>query len=129
MLTQVSGRVDFYTHHGHVEWHLREAWRELLFSDPFAEQIRGQRNALQPVPRSKEAERKVATQQLQDGSIAYCFRTLIEHLETVTVNRCRVRGSTDDSAPFELTATLNDKQQRALELIRTIDYPRKKKQL
>ncbi len=113
----------------YVEWHLREVWRELLFSDPDAEQIREQRNPVQPAVRSKEAQRKVATQQLEDGSMVYCFRTLIEHLETVTVNQCRVKGSANDSAPFELTATLNDKQQRALELIRTIDYPRNKKQL
>ena len=113
----------------YVEWHLREVWRELLFSDPLADQMRDQSDAVAPVKRSAEAQRKAATQVQHDGSPVYCFRTLIEHLETVTVNQCRAQSSGGESAPFELTALANAKQRRALELVKTIRYPAKKRKL
>ena len=57
----------------------------------------------------------------------YCFRTLVEQLESITVNVCRAKGASEDSVSFELTSLANDKQQKALDLLKTIRYPMKRK--
>ena len=106
----------------HVEWHMREAWRPLLFSDTeLGDDIRT-RDPVAPARRSKSAERKAHSGMLDDGTPAHCFRTLIETLGTMTRNMCRVR-STDDRTPaveFEVTAQADEKQQRALDLLKGI---------
>ena len=111
----------------YVEWHMREAWRSLLFSDPELDQISADRDPVLSAPRSATAQRKAASKQLEDGSPAYCFRTLIEHLETITVNHCRNTLMRD--VPFEMTTAANDKQQQALDLLRTIGSPPRHKQM
>ncbi len=111
----------------YVEWHMREAWRSLLFSDPELEQVSAERDPVLSAPRSAAAKRKAASKQLDDGTPAYCFRTLIEHLETIAVNHCRNNLMRD--VPFEITTSPNDKQQQALDLLRTISYPPRQKRM
>ena len=94
----------------YVEWHMREAWRELLDSDSLLDELRQTRVAVLPPPRSAVAKRKVSTGRLEDDSLVYCFRTLIEYLESITVNLCRAKVVVEDSVPFELTSLANDKQ-------------------
>ena len=106
----------------HVEWHMREAWRPLLFSDTELGNDIRTRDPVAPAQRSKAAERKARSGMLDDGTPAHCFRTLIETLGTMTRNRCRVR-SPDDGKPaaeFEITAQADEKQQRALDLLKGI---------
>ena len=105
-----------------VEWHMREAWRSLLFSDSELEQI-----STESDPRSAAAKRKVASKQPDDSTPAYCFRTLIERLETIAVNHCRNNLMRD--VPFEITTSPNDKQQQALDLLKTISYPPRRKRM
>ncbi len=111
----------------YVEWHMREAWRELLFADPLLDEISVDRDPVLSAPRSKVARHKAATRQLDDGSPVHCFRTLIEHLQTVTKNTCRSQML--KALPFELMTMANDKQQRALDLLQTISYPARKKRM
>ena len=106
---------------------MRQAWRELLFSDPQLDEISAERDPVLSLPRSQVAKQKAATKQLDDGSPVHCFRTLIEHLETVTMNTCRSKLLTD--VPFELMTMANDKQQRALDLLSTISYPARQKRM
>ena len=88
----------------YVEWHMREAWRELLFADPHLDELTETRDPVLPAIRSSEARKKVATARLENGSAGYCFRTLIEHLETITVNTCRAKSANGDGLQFELTS-------------------------
>ena len=104
----------------HVKWHMREAWRELLFSDPYLEDALSEPDPVLSRVRSEAARRKDATGQLDDGSTVYSFRTLIEHLETITRNVCRNKHLED--VPFELDTLSNDKQQRALDLLKMIRF-------
>ena len=113
----------------YVEWHMRQAWQQLLFSDPHLDELREQRDVVLTAGRSAEANRKVASARLEDGSTAYCFRTLIEHLETMTVNLCHISGRGHDSMPFELESLPNAKQQVALDLLKNISYPARRKRL
>ena len=100
---------------------MREAWRELLFADPHLDELTETRDPVLPAIRSAEAYKKATTARTEDGSAAYCFRTLIEHLETITVNTCRAKSANGDGLQFELTSIANAKQQQALDLLKTIN--------
>ena len=77
-----------------------------------------------PAKRSKEALRKAATKQLEDGSPAHSFSTLLKHLGEIVRNTCRcpaTESDTGDEAPtFYKTTTPNPKQRKALDLLRDI---------
>ena len=106
----------------YVEWHMREAWRELLFAD--ADQAaKAVRDPVAPAKRSAAALRKVSTGQLEDGTPAHSFATLMGELSTIVRNTCRTphSGSGSSSGTFEIVTTPNPKQRRALELIKSIE--------
>ena len=106
-----------------VERHIREVWRDRLFSDPELEEINRTRDPVAPAERSRRAKRKAAGW-LEDGSETRCFRTLIESLETIAGNTCRIRRSQPDanSAPdtFDMGTTPTRSQTKALEMLETI---------
>ncbi len=103
----------------YVEWHMREAWRELLFAD--TDQVaKSTRDPVAPAQRSKPALAKAARHTLDDGTPAHSFSTLLERLATVVRNTCRTTTAGPDAPTFEILTTPNAKQQRALELIQQI---------
>jgi transposase len=103
----------------YVEWHMREAWRELMFADT-EQQAKATRDPVAPAKRSKAALAKAARHTLDDGTSAHSFRTLLEELGTVVRNTCRTRGSSDDAPRFEIVTTTNPKQARATKLLQAI---------
>ncbi len=100
----------------YVEWHLREAWRELLFADE-DQAAKQTRDPVAPATRSNAAKAKAAAHRLDDGSPAHSFATLLAELSTIVRNTCRAPGTTQNPATFQATTLPNPKQQRALELI------------
>ena len=103
----------------YVEWHLREAWRELMFADT-DQQAKASRDPVAPAKRSKAALAKVARHTLDDGTPAHSFSTLLAELATIVRNTCRAPQAAPEAPTFELTTTPNDKQKRALNLIERI---------
>ena len=103
----------------YVEWHMREAWRELMFADP-DQQAKATRNPVAPAKRSQAALDKVASHTLDDGTPAHSFSTLLAELATIVRNTCRTRNAGADAPTFELLPTPNPKQQRAFELVQKI---------
>jgi len=103
----------------YVEWHMREAWRPLLFADE-DQQAKQSRDPVGPAKRSRAAERKATTHTLENGEPAHSFATLIAELSTVVRNTCRTPSSKPDTATFKVVTTPNATQQRALELIQKI---------
>lgn len=103
----------------YVEWHMREAWRELLFADEDLKRKR-QRDPVAAAQRSAKALRKVATHTLQDGSPAHSFRTLLHELSTIVRNTCQPSAGATGSATFPMTTLPNPTQQRALQLLQSI---------
>jgi DDE family transposase len=101
----------------YVEWHMREAWRELMFAD-VDQQAKAKRDPVARAERSPAALAKVATHTLDDGTPAHSFSTLIAELSTIVRNTCRTPG--DDGPTFSITTTANAKQRRAFELIEQI---------
>ena len=72
----------------YVQWHLREAWRELLFADE-DQAAKTYRDPVAPATRSEEALCKVASRRIDDGTPAHSFNTLINELATIVRNTCR----------------------------------------
>ena len=103
----------------YVEWHMREAWRELMFADE-DQDAKQKRDPVAPAVRSEAAKQKARSHTLADGSPAHSFRTLIEYLATIVRNTCRTPNAAPDTPTFDVTTTPNTKQQHALDLIEHI---------
>ncbi|HWH42925.1 MAG TPA: IS1634 family transposase [Usitatibacter sp.] len=103
----------------YVEWHMREAWRELMFADT-VQSAKAMRDPVAPAKRSQAARAKAASHTLDDGTPAHSFATLLEELSTVVRNTCRTPNAEADAPTFDVLTTPNAKQKRALELIQQI---------
>jgi transposase len=103
----------------YVEWHMREAWRELMFADTDQE-AKTTRDPVAPAQRSASAKAKAATHTLSDGTQAHSFSTLMAELATIVRNTCRTPQAGPDAPTFDLTTTPEPQQQRALDLIKAI---------
>lgn len=103
----------------YVEWHMKEAWRPLLFSD----EEQGRKATQDPVAaaiRSESAQRKAATKKLEDGTEVHSFQSLLHQLSTIVSNRCRAKGAGANGVLFEITTIPDAKQRMALDLIADI---------
>ena len=103
----------------YVEWHMREAWRELMFADT-DQHAKTTRDPVAPAKRSNAALAKAARHTLDDGTPAHSLATLLGELATIVRNTCRVPGADSTAPTFQLVTTPNAKQKRALELLDTI---------
>jgi len=103
----------------YVEWHMREAWRAMLFADE-DQAAKAKRDPVAPAKRSIKAERKAHTHTLSDGTTAHSFRTLLEELLTIVRNTCRTIKGSAQAPTFTIVTQPNAIQQRALKLLDTI---------
>jgi transposase len=103
----------------YVEWHMREAWRELMFADP-DQDAKKTRDPVAPAKRSEAAKIKATSRQLEDGTPTHSFSTLLGELGTIVRNSCRTPNASPDTPTFDVTTIANPKQQRAFELIKSI---------
>jgi hypothetical protein len=103
----------------YVEWHMREAWRELLFADEDLE-AKNDRDPVAPAQRSAQALEKIAARTLEDGTPVHSFRTLLQDLATVVRNTCITRAAKAASPAFQMVTTPTDTQHRALQLLQQI---------
>ena len=100
----------------YVEWHMREAWREVMFADTDRD-AKATRDPVAPAKRSKAAAAKASRHTLEDGTPAHSFSTLLAVLATIIRNVCRTPHATPDAPTFEVLTTPTATQQRALALI------------
>jgi transposase len=104
----------------YVEWHMREAWRDLMFADADQE-AKATRDPVAPAKRSKAALAKITSHTLEDGTPVHSFCTLLVELATIVRNTCRTPHAGTDAPTFDVLTSLNPKQKRALELIQQIN--------
>jgi Transposase DDE domain len=97
----------------YLVWHLRRALAPLCFTD---EQPPPRHDPVALSQRSAEATAKASRRQLADGSPAHSFRTLLEHLATLTRNQVRFTGP-PRPVTTELLATPTPIQRRAFDLL------------
>ncbi len=98
-----------------VEWHMREAWRELLFADE-DQAAKATRDPVAPAERSAGAKAKVARRHHEDGAPIHSFQTLLTDLATIVRNTCRTSAE-EDAPTFTVTTQSNPLQRRAMDLI------------
>jgi len=103
----------------YVEWHLREAWRELMFADT-EQQAKATRDPVAPAERSASAQQKSSTHLLDDGTPVHSFSSLMADLATIVRNTCRIPSAELDAPSFEVVTTATGNQQRAMALVRAI---------
>jgi transposase len=103
----------------YVEWHMREAWRPLMFADE-DQAAKQTRNPVAPARRSAAAHEKAATKLLGDGSAVHSFKTLLAELATIVRNTCRAPASRGDAKTFKAVTAPSPKQRMALEMIEAI---------
>jgi len=100
----------------YVEWHLREAWRELMFADP-DQAAKAIRDPVAPAQRSGSAQMKLAQRSFDDGTPVHSFTTLMAEMASIVRNTCRTPAAGPEAPTFEITTTPSSTQRRALELI------------
>jgi hypothetical protein len=103
----------------YVEWHMRGAWRALMFADEDLQRKKS-RDPIAAAERSNAALEKVASRTLKDGSPVHSFRTLLAELSTIVRNTCEARIGQNHGSTFQMTTTPNLAQQRALQLLQQI---------
>lgn len=103
----------------YVEWHMREAWRAMIFADE-DQAAKSQRDPVAPAKRSATAEQKARTHSLSDGTPAHSFPTLLEELSSIVRNTCRTARSPAKAPTFMIVTQPNPVQQRALKLLASI---------
>jgi transposase len=103
----------------YVEFHLRDAWRELMFAD-IDQAAKATRDPVAPAQRSQLARDKVASRTVDDGTPAHSFATLMAELAGIVRNTCRTPGTGLESPMFDIVTTPNPTQRHALDLIKQI---------
>ena len=103
----------------YVEWHMREAWRALLFADEDLA-AKATRDPVAAAKRSAAAELKAHTHSLSNGTPAHSFRTLLEELSGIVRNTCRTIKGSPQAPTFTMVTQANAVQQRAFDLLNSI---------
>ena len=103
----------------YVEWHMREAWRELMFADT-DQAAKATRDPVTPAKRSQAGQDKASSHTLMDGTPAHSFSTLLGELAGVVRNTCRTPQAGPDAPTFQVVTTPTAKQHQAFELLKQI---------
>ncbi|MEX2501549.1 MAG: IS1634 family transposase [Trueperaceae bacterium] len=98
----------------YVRWHMERAWAGVTYKD---DEPSNDRDPVAPASRSDETTRIVQTGTLPDGEPVHTFKTLLEHLSTITRNTCT---HPDSGTTFPMTTSPNATQQKALDLLERI---------
>lgn len=96
----------------YVQWHMRRAWCEILFTEEV--DTLEERDPVAPSEPTAQVRRKKARERTSDGLSIQSFRSLLKSLFSVVSNTCR----TPTGETFEATTRPDPLQARALELLR-----------
>jgi hypothetical protein len=102
----------------YVEWHMREASRELMFAD---EDLERKNIAIQlPLRAIRGGTRESRPPQTQRCLTRAQLRTLLGDLSTIVRNSCEGRVGSNNGSTFQMTPLPNPAQQRAMHLLQAI---------
>ncbi len=111
--TRVRAHVFLCMLAAYLVWHLRRAWAPLTFTDEHRPEPA---DPVAPAKRSNTAHTKASRQTDPDGQPVRSFRSLLNHLATLTRND--IRYGTDPHLPTVPTLTVaTTTQRRAFELL------------
>lgn len=100
----------------YVEWHLRVAWKSLLYGDEELVEDRDQRDPVKPAKPSAGAQKKKKTHRTSSGEPAHSFATLLAHLGTRTRNTVQV-ACADEPITFQQLTEPDPLQAEAFRLL------------
>lgn len=103
----------------YVEWHMREAWRPILFSDE-EQNAKQRRDPVAPAIRSESALRKVHSRKLDDDTVAHSFATLLDQLGTITRSTMRRKDPSTRQPTFTILTSPSPLHQKAFDLLAQI---------
>jgi Transposase DDE domain len=109
---RVKAHVFLCTLSYYLAWHLRQAWKPLLFDD---EQPPTQPDPVAKASRSPQAEQKARSKRTGSGERCHSLPTLLDELATRTRNTIRLH----DSPGFDQLTEPSNTQARALALIQS----------
>lgn len=98
----------------YVQWHLRRAWRELIFAEEV--DTLDERDPVAAVQPTDTARRKKASKHTSDGLRLHSFRGMLKKLSSVVKNTCQV----EDGGIFEMVTQPDPLQARALQLTNSV---------
>jgi hypothetical protein len=100
----------------HVEWHMRERLKPILYADHDKAAAEAERSSIvAPLEPSPAAKRKASRHRTDDGTPLTSLRDLLRHLATLTLNS--VITPLNPNYSFTVTATPTDLQRSAFELL------------
>src|SRR5262245_7518296 len=97
----------------YLVWHLRRALAPLCFTDQAPPR---RTDPVAPAQRSTDAAAKASRRQLADGTPTHSFRSLLDHLGTLTRNQVHFPQQ-PRPVTTELLATPTPTQRRAFDLV------------
>src|SRR5512135_1045116 len=101
----------------YVEWHLRRAWKSLLFEDEELVVDRKRRDPVAPARASESVRLKKKTHLTPEGLPVQSFRTLLAHLGTRSRNTCVASGDPQQTT-FSQVTEADALQAEALRLVK-----------
>lgn len=101
----------------YVQWHMRKALAPVLFHDEQLDSDRWTRDAVAPAKASQGAKRKKHARVTPDGWPVHSFRSLLDHMGTLTRNYC-YSGKGKTRLEFERDADPTPLQDHVFSLIR-----------
>lgn len=102
----------------YVQRYMLEALRPLLFADE-EQEVKKTRDPVAPARRSPRAIKKVHKKKLEDGTTVHSFKTLLQHMSTITRDRCRQAVGRNENF-FNVDTTPNKKQSQVSDLLAQI---------
>lgn len=100
----------------HVEWHMRERLKPILYADHDKAAAEAERSSIvAPLEPSPAAKRKASRHRTDNGTPLTSLRDLLRHLATLTLNS--VITPVNPNYSFTVTATPTDLQRSAFELL------------
>lgn len=104
----------------YVQWHMRQAWSSLMFTDE-DEEWRENHDPVAPAEPSDSAKaKKSGRKKRSEGEPYNSFRTLLNSLSTIVKNSCKVYHNKNKNTIFETVTTPDDAQKKAMELLKEI---------
>ena len=102
----------------YVEWHMREAWREMTFADE-DQDAKKARDPVAPAKRSPAALHKIQHRRLDDGTPVHSFSTLLPDSPPSCATPVSHPPAVTASSTFQMTTVPTSTQQRALQLLQS----------
>jgi transposase len=100
----------------YVEWHMIRKLAPILFDDHCrAEAEESRESIVRPAPRSDEAKAKEKTKRTEDGAPVHSFRTLLQDLGTLAMNKIRINAN--DSSLLTMNTVATDLQKKVFDLL------------